>query len=686
MANASKETNAQNLEVFIAKGGPGCAKTQSLILRAHQLAKAEPNSKVLVFCASPVSARSFSWRLEKEEHGDIAANIEITTPRAYALKVLSDSRARDISGRDPFMLTSTEENFLMEDLKVSGLRTKRLREMLKFFFRSLSEMANENEDWLISSEEKQIYALLKDNLAMRRALLECEVSATALRCVNKSEGVSDDFAVSHVLVDDFTSLSRASQHLVCALANTSLYVAGDEDECTQTYDSYPYAKGFIELEEAFPQAKKVALDKISRPQALLFAAERLAEMGKVQEEGEEEAANAGNGESTGAAAGTSAHEASISCQTSASSLEGIEVLSSTDPAEEMQSIVSLVAAKLEQGENARDIVIATPNATWAKNATRALTSAHIACENPFIHKRIAKGDIRAADRSINARILALLDLVADPMCATAWRSCCGFGDYLVYSSALAAIRTYCIGEDITLADALEKAQNNKDIKKAIFGEHTVGDDDVLFIYKTVKAQIEQLRNGAGAGAGADAGTGAGALEGSALLDALTHFATNGEQTTTPEEIATVCLSQECENAPDNSAAAMAKRAREAQNEPVLSDDANRAICVLPYDGIAGLSPKVLIVSGFVNGFIPSRDYFDTTVTTLDRQKIIHAQDARRVYALVSAATQSLVLSHFSKVSLEHAEMLKLKIVRIRLEDGVRTCLIAPSDFLETITS
>ncbi len=35
-----------------------------------------------------------------------------------------------------------------------------------------------------------------------------------------------------------------------------------------------------------------------------------------------------------------------------------------------------------------------------------------------------------------------------------------------------------------------------------------------------------------------------------------------------------------------------------------------AVAVVPYDLACGFSPSLLVVAGFVNGFIPSRDYFD----------------------------------------------------------------------------
>ncbi len=104
--------------------------------------------------------------------------------------------------------------------------------------------------------------------------------------------------------------------------------------------------------------------------------------------------------------------------------------------------------------------------------------------------------------------------------------------------------------------------------------------------------------------------------------------------------------------------------------------------VVPYDQCAGLSPKVLVIAGFVNGFIPCQAYFDGAQMALDKQEKEHERDTRRVYTMAGKAEKRLVVSRFANTDLETAAALKLSIGRIRLVDGVRTCKIPPSDFTE----
>lgn len=77
--------------------------------------------------------------------------------------------------------------------------------------------------------------------------------------------------------------------------------------------------------------------------------------------------------------------------------------------------------------------------------------------------------------------------------------------------------------------------------------------------------------------------------------------------------------------------------------------------------LVGRSPAVLVLAGFVNGFFPSRDYFDATVMTPDKQKLARATDIRRLYAAAGKPTERLVASWFTSIDLVGAEQLKLEI-------------------------
>ena len=88
----------------------------------------------------------------------------------------------------------------------------------------------------------------------------------------------------------------------------------------------------------------------------------------------------------------------------------------------------------------------------------------------------------------------------------------------------------------------------------------------------------------------------------------------------------------------------------------------------------------------MNGFIPLPRLFRRHGDPARAQEKMRAVDERRVRALTGKAGRAVALSYFTSTDLESAGKLKLKISRIRLKNGIRTCTIEPSLFLEQIAA
>ena len=101
-----------------------------------------------------------------------------------------------------------------------------------------------------------------------------------------------------------------------------------------------------------------------------------------------------------------------------------------------------------------------------------------------------------------------------------------------------------------------------------------------------------------------------------------------------------------------------------------------------YSSTCGLTPRVLVFCGFLNGFVPCRAYFDGAEMPLDKQEKEHARLVRQLYTVLAKAQERLVCTHFEKTDLETAERLKLKIHRIRMEKGERIALMEQSLFAD----
>ena len=618
-------------------GGVGTGKTQELINRAVKaLKQGAKAADVLVLCATPQAALAFKARLDAaaEAAGVNAAGVAVTTPRALALDVMGDAEAIRWSGREPRLLTDYEKLFLLEDMKVSGLRPKRLREMLKFFYRSWTELADDDEDWLLAGEESNIHELVKANLAFTRSILEPELGNLAVNYLRSHAGARDAHAFAHVFVDDYQRISKASQLLAGLVARESLTIAGDRVACVEVYDSYPYTAGLDEFMDAHAGVADVELTECRTCAAGAQATAKLLADPAVESVAFRPAASAAAG-----------------------ATEGLDF---PDPENEFVGVAKRVADAVAEGASPADVVVAVPNGIWARNITKALLAAKVPA-HILTDRQPVRGDIRDNARCVPAHVLTALDLVANPENALAWRCWCGYNDWLANSSAIANLRKYADEHNEGLVAALRDVLGGAQAVGTGEIDHVVGAKRVADAHAAGLFVIEAAAR----------------LEGSALLDKLAELVTGEARATAPAVVRSLCLASE-----DNSAAAMAARFRARLLAPTI--DAADAVQVVPYDQVAGLSPKMLVVAGFVAGFIPCREYYDSAEMPLDKQEREHEKDVRRVYALAGKASQKLVVSRFGMTDLETAGRLKLHIGRIRLQNGTRMCIIPPSDFTEQL--
>lgn len=656
-------------EAVLVEGAVGCGKTTRLVERAAALLEggAAP-SDLLVLAATPDAARMLAARLEAA----CGAAVEATCVREVALGLLATEGGRAFSDRAGRLVTPVEMGFIMEDMKTCGLKNRRLKEMLKFFYRSWTELvedADGNADWLLAGEEADVHGLLKGILDFTGGILEPELSALAVRYLLADGEALAGAQRAHVLVDDYQMLSRASQHVANLLARDSIAVAADPAAVVEVFDSYPYGEGVGEFTQANADCERIVLTESHACGAAAHAASRLRED-----------AAPGAPEITGVG--------------DAPATDSFTARESADPAAEVAAVAEAVEAALGAGCAPEDVYVLTFHPAWMRQVLRALAARDIAAAAP-VEGRLSVGDYRDLDRCAAARLLTALALVANAHDALAWRAWCGFGDYLANSAVFADMRAEADeqGKDlVAMLDEVAAAAPEE-------GFPGTGIGRVLDAYRTGRTLIEQAQG----------------LEGDeligALASALNLTGENGEHAmqlvralTAPEPKPVVSTSDtssdanapvpapsnavaptssETDTAAPSDAQTLIARARNRMSAPAFEAAEG---CVLVGDSahLTGRAPAMLVLAGFTNGFFPTRDFFDATVTTPDKQKLVRATDTRRLYAAAGKATQRLIASWFTSTSLVEAETLKLEIARAKLRRGERIAVTTPSIYLAEI--
>ena len=633
---------------------------------------------------------------------DIPANtlgeqgVRVSTPRAIALEVLGNPKAQAACGRKPRLLLPFEENILLEDVKASGLRPKRLREMLKFFYRSWTELADDEPSWLVSEEEVQVHSLLKECLAFTGGILPNELSNLAVKWLRTDETARKAASYDLVLVDDYQLLSLASQVLAGLLAREGLVVTGDMQATSEVFEEYPYATGLIEFAQA-DGVQTVQLDACWNSTAVQACCENL--IGTAQTHEQESRDLAGTGENGEREARAFAGANNESAQTSVTSQAGYSAAAvveasahaayaETAPVEnparnaralsfptaeaEIAHVAQHIADAIKKGAQPSDFYLAVPNGVWAKSLNRSLEARGIStAQRP--NARMLSGDSRDLRRCKTSRLVTLLSLAADPHDMLAWRSWCGFGDWLTHNPGFAALRRYAAQQGLAPYDALATVAADNPCREAL-GELDAAEqaslERISQAFKTGQAALMQLEG----------------LVGRQLIDAaweLLDCEQHAQETTAgqggvPADLLRLLDVENPKLAHD--AASLVDRLLMALNEPRFPL-AQNVVRIGDLAASHGSSYRTVVLSGFVNGFIPKHAYFDPVKTPLDRMGLLYGTDARRVYQAAGCAREELLVTAFTQMDALQAERLDLKVDRVFMREGKRLARISPSELI-----
>ena len=728
-------------ECIIGKVASG--KTEALVHRVVEYLSDQSNDKsVLVLAASPDAAETLKRRLAAAL--GIPANtlgergVRVSIPRAIALEVLGNPKAQAACGRKPRLLLPFEESILLEDVKASGLRPKRLREMLKFFYRSWTELADDDPSWLVSEEEVQVHSLLKECLAFTGGILPNELANLAVKWLRCDEASRETSSYDLVLVDDYQLLSRASQVFAGLLAREGLIVTGDMQATSEVFEEYPSLNGLIELAEA-DGVETTNLDACRNSATVHACCENLIDAARkheqesrdltgmsgnggrearaiagMNEDGGREARDlAGNSEDGGqearALAGTngvggqearalasannesaqepatsrakhspataveaSPHAAYAETGLGESSAGYACALSFPTAEAEIAHIAQHIADAIEKGAQPGDFYLAAPNGVWAKALSRSLKARGISTtQEPST--RILNGDPRDLERCKTSRLFTLLALAADPRDMLAWRSWCGFGDWLTDNPGFAALRRYAARHSLAPYDALATVATGNPCREA-FGELDAAEqaslERIVQAFESGQEILSQLEG----------------LVGRQLVDAVWNLLdretpvqdATAAQKDVPTELLGLLGVAHADLAQD--AASLVGRLLATLREPCFPRDAE-TVRIGDLAASHGASYRTVVLSGFVNGFIPKHAYFDPVKTPLDRMGLLYGADARRVYQAAGRAREELLVTAFTQMDALQAERLDLKVDRVFMREGKRLARISPSELI-----
>lgn len=641
-------------------GACGCGKTQALVDRAAYLVEHGVDARSIgVFAATRSAADELTRRLQAALPGTA---LHAQTPYDYAVRILSDERAKATTGRNPRILLDFETRILAEDLKVVGIKAHRMREMLKFFFKQWSELGDERDDFLLSTEEHLLYDALEGHLKARDAMLFQELTNIACKYLREGGRKTGAWRYDYVLADDFQNYSRATQQMLEHLAWKQLFACGNEAEQVLTTEAYPYAEGFSNFivdHEGSDTAEFTLRDEHRQAAPIARALNELAQQPGMQPA---RVARIADGDGSAAAAAGRA----------------IKQVKWTLPNAEFLGIADYIERRVHKGErpvHPRSIYVSVPNALWGRALAKVLADRGVPSSLMVTYHALT-GDPRRMEKSANLRAFCGLNLAAEPQDATAWRSWCGFGDYLTRSNHWCRLEEYAEKHGMGVVGMLDRLSATGG--RPVVRPEDVDDEDAIAAAEAEAAEAEKLNGLAFLGAdvlvrryreGRDLIARCEGKRGFSVVNNLIDDPSAGMPQGFAELVEPISGTE--------TAGELYERAQ--ARAQIQFSDADAVRIGLPQMA-CGLEFDTVVMAGMVDGFLPSTMTFSEELTA-ERQNELRATERRAVYACAGKAESELVLSFFARDEANTAEAMGMQVRRIRAVNGKRMAILAPSAFI-----
>ena len=424
------------------QGPARSGKTEALVRRCACLVRggAAPET-ILVETSSAAAAQAFRRRLRRAIGPDLqhaADDVHVRTALETCVAVLDAPAARAATGRVPRLLNDAEYNFFLEDMKTLGQPIRRLRKMLDFFYRQMSDL-EPRDSWLAGGEEEAVLSHLERVLASRGAMLAQEAPSLCAAYLRSDAGEGVRGSYAYVLCDDFQNMSRAEQTCLCLLADRQLIACGNPNQQQAARASFPCAEGFVQFDARRRDVAVFTLSGAHGNPAIAAFADGLCDQGDMDP----------------------AFKAGIASDAQTS--DGIMAVKWSTPEDELDGITKYLRILLDGEEDLHEnrTCVLVPNKRWALMAQQVLKQRGFAVALAGAFSRLG-GDPRDSARARALVAYTKLNLLADPRDMTAWRSWCGFDNYLTNSDAWGGLQAFAEKRELTLYDALALADQLED--------------------------------------------------------------------------------------------------------------------------------------------------------------------------------------------------------------------------------
>ncbi len=577
----------------------------------------------------------FPSRLEAEAAQGAGVHVSVGDLELHAIA----AGQADIgnAGRRPHVLLRHEIDELFDDMQVIGLKPRRLKEMMKYFFNQMSRHDAGDTSWLEGAEEDQVFGRMRELLDERGAVLPCELGPLALASLRKGcVGERPAF----VIAESFDVLGGQDQAFVREFATRQLLVCGQRAFAQGPSDRWQGPAGlpepvqdagtlFVELDAASWRESEGTAPLACAVAAL--ADHREADVPLLVE---------------GATLPVTGDAERTAGQTSALELAVFEL-----PEDEWAAVAGCIADEVAQAGGGRGIVAVAPNAVEAKGLRDRLETLGVASELLGDRGCAPGAENRDQAQAAWARFWALLGLAADPDDLVSLRSWVGAGQWMHANDAWDALRTLACARKADISTVLS-ALASGELDASLLDNKQVAIKKLEGPLHKLELILPKIQG----------------LTGTALLAGLeeeTGWTAGAPMRALVDEGMGACQVD------------ATLRAYQADPWPVHDE----AVLVAVADPTSQVPARSLYLLGMVDGLVPGPKVFDD-LQTIDGRNRLFKRDRAALARQIGSASQRATLALFTTEDFMRASRIGASIDRIFARDGRRLARMRPSVFLK----
>lgn len=602
-ARAIAATNDSPLRVM---AGPGTGKSFAMKRRVARLLEEGVNpERILVVTFTRNAAASLVEDLRSL--GVLGCDrIRAGTLHAFCFWLLQQEQVFAFLGRvaRPLITFSTagvlqyEGGSLLDDLRIAGAFSHKrdCTTRIRAFEAAWARLQSETPGWPLNAVDNAFHTELLRWLRFHHGMLIGEVVPEALRFLRNNPASPLLHSYDHVIVDEYQDLNRAEQELLDLLsAHGATAIVGDVDQSIYRF-RYANPEGIAEYQVGHPATHDENLTECRRcPKRVVAIADRLIRQ---------------NHSPAGPAR---LHPA-------AANPDGIiNIVQWNTVADEAQGLADHIAWLIEQhGYSAGDILVLTPRRRLGYEIRDHLEERTIAVHSFYHEEALESDDAQQA--------LTTLMLMANKEDRVALRRWLADGSQSGRSAAYQRLRAVCEARNLSPWNALDQLNARSLVLPRM--------DSLVGRFQELLDRIATLT-------GQD-------LRG--IVDVVIPASAGGCEVL--RDAAMLAL----DNGVDN-IASLVDSVRNSVTQPEIPDEGNY-VRVMSLHKSKGLTSKVVIVSGCIQGLVP----FQKPAASAGELDAILKEQRRLFYVAITRCTERLLLSSFAHIPRDLAYTLRAAVM------------------------